>query len=48
MTGSKMVNELNARFQNSSPEEVIGYFLKDFSIWNKFRSRRPGINQNDC
>ena len=26
-----MVNELNERFQNSSPEEVIGYFLKDFN-----------------
>jgi len=31
MTDIKMVNELNERFQNSSPEEVIGYFLKDFN-----------------
>jgi phosphoadenosine phosphosulfate reductase len=31
MAGSKIVNELNERFQNSSPEEVIGYFLKDFN-----------------
>ena len=30
MTDNKMVNELNARFQNSSPEEVIRYFLRDF------------------
>jgi len=31
MTDIKMVNELNERFQNSSSEEVIGYFLKDFN-----------------
>ena len=31
MTDNKMVKKLNAGFRNSSPEEIIGYFLKDFN-----------------
>lgn len=30
MAGNKLVEELNAKLRNSSPEEVITYFLKDF------------------